>query len=128
MSDRDVLLNDVLLNLEKLRREAMVAADVATLSKLFSDDLVWVHSTGRADTKEGLLTAIGAGRTKCVSIEAVYETVRRFGDLALIGGSETMDLEIGGEPRTLHNRFTVVWGKTADAWRVVNWQSTSVHV
>ena len=121
MSDREEVLG-----VEKQRREAMIAADIATLTKLFAEDVVLIHSTARRDTKEGLLSAIESGKTRYVSIEVTDETVRCFGELALVGGVTTMEVEVGGEHRTLKNLNTIVWHKSADGWRIVNWQSTAV--
>ena len=121
MSDRDEVLG-----VGKQCREAMVAGDVATVSKLCADDMVLIHSTARMDTKEGLLAAIESGRAEYLSIEVADETVRCFGHVALAGGVATMVVEVGGERRVLHNRFTITWHRAADGWRMVNWQSTSV--
>jgi ketosteroid isomerase-like protein len=118
---------DMILELDRIRRDAMTKADVATLGELFADDMVWIHATARVDTKEGLLDAIGSGSTKYLSIEVSQESVRDFGDVVLIGGVAAMTAEIKGETRELRNRFTIVWARRGDAWQVVNWQSTSVR-
>jgi ketosteroid isomerase-like protein len=118
---------DTVLDLDRIRRDAMTKADVATLGDLFADDMVWIHATARVDTKAGLLDAIGSGSTKYLSIEVSQETVRDFGDVVLVGGIAAMTAEIKGETRELRNRFTIVWARRGDAWQVVNWQSTSVR-
>ncbi len=118
---------ETVLDLDRIRRDAMTKADVATLGELFADDMVWIHATARIDTKAGLLDAIGSGSTKYLSIEVSDETVRDFGDVALVGGVAVMTAEIKGETRELRNRFTIVWAQRAASWQVVNWQSTSVR-
>jgi ketosteroid isomerase-like protein len=119
---------ETVLDLDRIRRDAMTKADVATLGELFADDMVWIHATARIDTKAGLLDAIGSGSTKYLSIDVTDETVRDFGDVVLVGGIAAMAAEIKGETRELRNRFTIVWARGGDAWQVVNWQSTSVRV
>jgi ketosteroid isomerase-like protein len=118
---------ETVLDLDRIRRDAMTKADVATLGELFADDMVWIHATARVDTKAGLLDAIGSGSTKYLSIEVSDESVRDFGDVVLVGGIAAMTAEIKGETRELRNRFTIVWARRGDAWEVVNWQSTSVR-
>lgn len=113
--------------LDTKRREAMVAADVDILDELFCDDLTWIHATARVDTKKGLLSSIGGGATKYLSIRVEDETVRTFNGMALLSGVAIMEAEIKGERRDLHNRFTIVWVQVGDSWRVLNWQSTSVR-
>jgi ketosteroid isomerase-like protein len=115
------------LELDRIRRDAMTKADVTTLGELFADDMVWIHATARVDTKAGLLDAIGSGSTKYLSIEVTDETVRDFGDVVLVGGIAAMTAEIKGETRDLRNRFTIVWARSGVSWQVVNWQSTSVR-
>lgn len=116
--------DSTVLELDRIRRDAMTKADVTTLGELFADDMVWIHATARVDTKDGLLDAIGSGSTKYLSIDVSDETVRDFGDVVLIGGVAVMSAEIKGETRELRNRFTIAWARRGDAWQVVNWQST----
>jgi ketosteroid isomerase-like protein len=118
---------ETVLDLDRIRRDAMTKADVATLGELFADDMVWIHATARIDTKAGLLDAIGSGSTKYLSIDVTDETVRDFGDVVLVGGIAAMSAEIKGETRELRNRFTIVWVRRGVSWQVVNWQSTSVR-
>ena len=120
-------ISETVLDLDRIRRDAMTKADVDTLGDLFADDMVWIHATARVDTKAGLLDAIGSGSTKYLSIDVSDETVRDFGDVVLVGGVAAMTAEIKGETRDLRNRFTIVWSRRGDAWQVVNWQSTSVR-
>ena len=122
--------NDIsmVLDLDRGRRAAMTKADVDTLSEMFADDMVWIHASARVDTKTGLLEAIANGSTKYLRIEVKDETIRSIGDVVLIGGVATMKAEIKGDVREVINRFTVIWAVQPDgAWRVVNWQSTSVR-
>ncbi|MBB6627797.1 nuclear transport factor 2 family protein [Nocardioides sp. KIGAM211] len=113
--------------LDAKRREAMVAADVDLLGELFSDDLTWIHATARVDTKKDLLSSIGGGTTRYLSIRVEDETVRTFNGTALLSGIAIMEAEIKGERRDLHNRFTIVWSQVDGSWCVVNWQSTSLR-
>ena len=114
-------------DVDRARREAMIAADVATLEKLFADDLMWVHGTSRVETKAGLLEAIRTGSTRYLSIDVADERIRQFGEVILLSGVVTMKLEIGGEDRDVLSRFTLVWHRTGAGWRAVNWQSTPVR-
>ncbi|MFC9357903.1 nuclear transport factor 2 family protein [Rhodococcus sp. NPDC057014] len=116
------------LALEYKRREAMTTPDVDALSDLLADDVVWIHATARVDTKAGLLEAIGSGSTKYLSMDVEDETVREIGGVILIGGIAHIKAEINNEVRDLQNRFTIIWAPQPDgAWRVVNWQSTTVR-
>ena len=117
-----------LMALEQQRRQAMIQADVPALQRLFSDSLMWIHGTGRADTKEGVIASIGSGKTKYESITCSEETVRFFGPVAAVSGVAEMHAEIAGEKRLLQNRFTILWCQQPQGdWQVVNWQSTTLR-
>lgn len=116
-----------ILALEKARCDAMMGADVPTLSNLFADDMVWIHASAKADDKAGVLNTIGSGKTKYLEINCSEQNVRLYGEMAMVGGIADMKLDIGGEIRNLKNRFTINWRKGGSGWQVVNWQSTTVR-
>lgn len=118
---------DDILKLEQLRCDAMIRADVPALSNLFADDMVWIHASAKADGREGVLGAIGSGKSKYVEINCSEQKVRLYGDVAFVGGIADMKLESAGELKTLKNRFTIAWQKNSSGWQVVNWQSTPVR-
>jgi hypothetical protein len=115
-----------IMALEHKRRQAMIDADMSVLSGLLADELLWIHATARPDTKAGLLASIGTGKTKYRSIDCSDETLRFFGDTALLSGIADIEAEIAGEDRVLQNRFTIVWARLGEQWKVINWQSTTV--
>jgi hypothetical protein len=53
-----------LKNLEDERCRAMTGADMAALDRLFSDKLIWTHSSGHVDSKQALLAKIESGATQ----------------------------------------------------------------
>jgi aspartate aminotransferase-like enzyme len=54
-------------DLDKKRMHAMAQKDIAPLSALLSDDLVYTQSTARLDTKKSLLEVMESGKTALVS-------------------------------------------------------------
>ena len=113
--------------LEAQRRQAMIAADIATLSRLLADDVLWIHATARPDTKQGLLASIETKKTIYQAIDCSEETLRFYGDTAVVSGIADIKAQFAGEDRVLQNRFTIIWFRKADSWQVVNWQSTTVR-
>jgi hypothetical protein len=116
-----------ILALEARRKQAMIAADVKLLGTLFADNLQWIHGTARADTKAGMLETIASGRTQYLSIESSDESLRFYGEVALLSGISRIQAKIAGEDRLLQNRYTIVWARTNADWQVVNWQSTTLR-
>jgi ketosteroid isomerase-like protein len=115
-----------ILRLEKTRCDAMIGADVSALSRLFADDMVWIHASAKMDGKPGVLNTIGSGKTRYLEIDCSEQQVRVYGDMAIVGGIADMKLESAGEVRNLKNRFTIHWLRNGSGWQVINWQSTSV--
>ncbi len=115
-----------LLGLEARRCDAMVAADVGALDQLLSNDLTWTHSSARQDTKASFLAGLQAGGTRYLEIKRSDEQVRLHGDAAVVTGIAHMRASINGEERQLRNRYTNVWTRSDEGWRMVAWQSTAV--
>ena len=53
----------MVIDLDKKRMTAMAQKDIATLSTLLSDDLVYTHSSARLDTKQSLIGNMESGST-----------------------------------------------------------------
>ncbi len=113
--------------LEAQRRQAMIDADVVTLAKLLAEDVLWIHATARPDTRQGLLASIESRKTIYQAIECSEETLRFYGDTAIVSGIADIKAQIAGEDRVLQNRFTIIWFRSAGGWQAVHWQSTTVR-
>lgn len=112
---------------EEARQRAMIEADVATLDRLFADELVWIHGTGRVNSKSVMLDRIGSKATIYHSFDNSEVAVREINGLIFISGLSTMRLSVGDQTGEVTNRYTIVWRSVDDAWQVVNWQSTPVQ-
>ena len=112
-----------ILALEDKRYAAMIARDEAALAACFSDDLLYVHSSGLVDTKTSYLAAIKAGKFRYRKCDRFEEKVRFYGDTALVTGRAVFEAEVEGAPRTLRLRYLNVWTNTAAGWKFVGWQS-----
>jgi hypothetical protein len=114
-----------LLRAEALRQRALVDADLPALQRLLADELRFVHSNGRADTKPALLDALGAGRLDYVSARARDVVARVYGDAGVVAGSTVLEVRAAGAPsQPLRNVFTAVYARRDGAWRLVAYQST----
>ncbi|HWW73501.1 MAG TPA: nuclear transport factor 2 family protein [Duganella sp.] len=113
--------------LEARRRAALLSADIAELTRLFADDMVWIHGSGKSDGKAGMLDSIGSGKTQYLDIETSRQNIRFFGDMAVVDGLVDMRLNLAGEVKQIHSRFTICWAGNGDGWRIVHWQSTPVR-
>jgi len=112
-----------ILALEERRYAAMLAADMGALEPLVHEDLIYTHSSGVVDGKASWLESMRSGRTRYKSVKRSDEKVRVHGDAALVTGRATLEVEIGGQPKTLQLRYLNVWLKSGGGWKFAAWQS-----
>jgi ketosteroid isomerase-like protein len=119
---------DLVLDLENRRRAALVAVDLTELDRLFSEDLVHVHSTGLVHSKQELLQHINQKRA-FLAINRGPLHIRVEGYIAVMTG--TMTNRMRGKDGTgeflLHGFVTQVLRRSADGWRFISFQLTPLR-
>jgi uncharacterized protein (TIGR02246 family) len=115
--------------LEAARIEALLRADLKALQQLFSDQLVYVHSAGKIDSKQPYLATLAAGNLNYVTLR--YEppaVVRVMGpDTAVVTGRA--NIETKNKAGQLTKRVlttTTVYVRSTAGWQVVSYQATPV--
>nr|WKN39003.1 nuclear transport factor 2 family protein [Tunicatimonas sp. TK19036] len=117
-------LESSILALEKSRFDAMVRKDINKLNSLISDDLCYVHSNGKVDTKESFIGAIEAGSSSYDDITVEKANVRIYENTAIINGECTYHRKKeDGSPDNVQLRYTNVYVKQNGEWQMVSWQS-----
>ena len=112
-----------LLGLEDKRFAAMIARDFAGLDKMVHEDLLYTHSSGVTDTKPSWLESMKSGKVKYKSVSCSERQVKFFGEVALIRGRAAIEVEIGGQPKSLRLLFLNAWTRTPQGWKFAAWQS-----
>ena len=112
-----------ILGLEDKRFAAMVARDFAALDKLVHDELLYTHSSGVTDTKPSWLESMKSGKVKYKSASCSERQVKFFGEVALIRGRAAIEVDIGGQPKSLRLLFLNAWTRTPQGWKFAAWQS-----
>jgi uncharacterized protein (TIGR02246 family) len=111
--------------LDQSKRAAMVHGDLETLEALLDESIVWVHSSGLAETKDDVLRSIGSGAINYLSIDVSSEEYRHLGpDVAMLTGVATLTALVNDNPLEIKARYTIIWSRTDHGWRVIHWQST----
>jgi ketosteroid isomerase-like protein len=129
MLDHDIarmagsVINDAdteIVALEARLREAQLAADVATLDALISEDLLFTGPDGQLATKADDLGAHASGAVRFVTHEPEELRVRRVGaDAAICALRARLVVNVGGTLVTGTFRYTRVWSRESDGhWRV----------
>jgi ketosteroid isomerase-like protein len=94
--------------------DAMIKADKVALEKLLADDLVYVHSSSKAETKAEVLQVISSGSATYESIEFRDTAVRQYGDVVITNHKAVIKTKQTG----VSNLFvTHVWVKNKGGWQ-----------
>jgi ketosteroid isomerase-like protein len=115
-----------IIDLDRQRMTAMAKKDVAALTKILSDDLIYTHSSARMDTKKSLIGAMESGSTVYTSVEPSDVVAQDLGDTVVLTGVAAISVNSGGNPNSFRVRFTDVYANKGGQWQMVTWQSTKL--
>jgi ketosteroid isomerase-like protein len=115
---------EAVLAADQARLAALMAGDAAALTRLFSDELLFVHSDGRIEGKADYVRNLLAGDTAYAQARTLNLRSQEPapGVVVLIGAQE-MRKRLGPDWSEVKLRFLAVWRQEAGAWRMVSWQS-----
>jgi hypothetical protein len=112
------------LRADKARLAAMVAGKGEELAPLLSDQLRFVHSDGRVESKADYVKNLMAGDTAYVDAKtSQLETTQVSGDVVVIIGHQEMRKRLGPTWSDIKLRYLAVWRNEGGTWRMVAWQS-----
>ena len=103
---------------EGVRTRALEAADVAALETLLAEDFIYVHASGRTETKDAYLASLGSGVFRWSGFTHEDTEVRPLNDTALLYGLLHARKEEAGDTRHLLFRFVSVWVRSDDGWQL----------
>jgi len=124
----DILVQQVLA-VERERVDALDRSDVAALDRIMSNDVTYVHASGRIDSKESYLGAIRSGQLHYISWKAADLRVRVAGDAAILTGRYAVrvsDTRVQPQPFDVDILVLSVYARRDGRWRQIAWQSTRV--
>ncbi len=114
------------LQADDRRFEAMRKEDWPALEAVLADDLVYVHSTARVESKAEHAGNLEAGKPHYRGIAPRDRKVRVLGDVGLVNGVSEMHVENAGKEQRFTIRYLAVYAKSGGRWRMTAWQSTKV--
>ena len=99
---------------------ALIAADIAELSRIFADDYVQYDESGESHTKQDVINNLKTGALRYLSMTSTGRRIRLFSDdLAIVHGSEEDDVEQGGQRFPVSYVYMDVVVKRAGKWQIV---------
>ena len=114
------------LQADDRRFDAMRKEDWAALDATLADDLVYVHSTARVESKAEHIANLRAGKPHYRGIAPRERKARVQGNIGIVNGVSEMHVERDGKEQRFTVRYLAVYAKAGDVWRMIAWQSTKV--
>jgi ketosteroid isomerase-like protein len=114
------------LSADDRRFEAMRKEDWPALEAVLADDLTYVHSTARLESKAEHVGNLKAGKPHYRGIAPRERKVRVHGGVGVVNGVSDMHVENAGKEQRFTVRYLAVYAKAGTAWRMIAWQSTRV--
>ena len=105
-----------------------MAADAKGLEALWADSFVVNNPLNQLATKPQVLGMVSSGMLRFTSYDRKIEYVRRYGDIAVVTGAESV-VWAGRMPlagKLSHLRFLAVWQHSASGWREIARQGSVI--
>ncbi len=101
-----------------------MAGDAAALGRLMSDELTFVHSDGRIESKTDYVKNMLAGDTAYAEAKTTGVQVKQISsEVIVLIGAQEMKKRLGPAWSEVKLRFMAVWRNEGGTWRMVAWQS-----
>lgn len=101
--------------------QAMIKRDATALEKLLADDLVYIHSSSKSESKADVIQVITSGSLTYESIEFRDTTIRQYGGVVITNHNATIKTKQTGVANLL---VTHVWVKHKGAWQFASRQAS----
>ena len=114
------------LKAEDMRYAAQTSNDFAALERMFSPDLIYVHSSAIVDNKQSYIDSMRTGTVIYKTMRKSDVVVRTAGCLAILTGNGNYDVQVNGKDMNVQLRFHSIWQKKDGAMQYLSWQSTRI--
>ena len=106
---------------------ALIRNDLATLDAMLAEDFVLIEVMGGSEvSKSDLLEVLRSGQLKFLTIEPADNRVRLHETTAIVSGRTEMTGHFGETPFSTKSRYTHVYVRQSDRWRMVSAQGTAI--
>ena len=117
--DQSRVVEQAIRKLDDERIQAQIHADAAALERIYADDFIGVGPSGTVRTKAQVISDFTSGDLRFQSITTDDVQVRVYGNAAVETGRSTMNGQDKGKTVPRDTRFTRVWIKQQERWRLV---------
>jgi ketosteroid isomerase-like protein len=114
-----VSINDEILACEAELRRAQLTSDVAALDRLLDDLLVFTNIDGTLASKRDDLSLHRSGRLRITRMDLTDRHLLHLGATSVVSVGMKAEAVMDGVPVTATLRYTRIWHKRPDGWRLV---------
>ena len=121
--------SDEIIGAESEFFASLVAGDVERLEQIVGDDFTIVDvMSGTPAPRDAFLAVVGSGELEFDRLEPAPDEalVRFYGDTAVSIGRTSMSGTYAGQSFAAQSRYTHVWVRLDDRWRLVSAQGTQI--
>ena len=102
---------------------ALVAGDLAELSRIFADDYIQYDESGKSFTKQDVINNLKSGAIRYVAMVSIGRRIRLLTeDVAIVHGSESDEVEQNGRRFFVRYAYMDVVVKRNGKWQIVGSQ------
>lgn len=108
--------------LETKRFTALTEKNIDFLQNIFSENLVYVHSSGAFDTKETYIGSLTSGKTAYNEINILELNTHQYAKNLVVNRGKAKLKVNNGTPFSIY--FTSIYEKVKAGWKMVSWEAT----
>ncbi len=111
---------------ELQRFKMMMDADTSNLSRVISDDLIYIHSNALEENKPNHIDNIGSKKLQYQVMDMEESNFNTIGKITLTNGVVHVKGILNGNAFEVRLRYTAVYMKQKKEWKLLRWQSTKI--
>ncbi|WP_345812774.1 nuclear transport factor 2 family protein [Paraburkholderia sp. PREW-6R] len=116
---------EAIRGLERERFRAMVDGDGPSLDALIADNVSYVHTNGKRETKRQFIDGITAGRRRYRQIEVQSQDVLPVGrETCVVTGRALIEMEANNGALLFPIAYIAIHAQEEGHWRLIAWQAT----
>jgi ketosteroid isomerase-like protein len=100
-------------------RQALLNPTEAALKNLTSSDLTYGHSSGLMENQSEFIQKLVSGTSDFVTIDLQDQSIKMFGDVAVVRHRLIADINDGGKPNSIKIGVMLVWQKQSGEWKLI---------
>lgn len=106
------------------RVAATITGNPVVLHQVLSDQLVYVHSSGRQESKAEYIEKVVGKAYDYRVFKVLDRNLTVAGELVLDNGDAEIDIVVGGTSRQLASRYLMVWAMEGGNWRLLRFHAS----